>query len=80
MKYSVTVEVEDVGLMQKVKQLESKYSDIIDMIYLKGYTQQEVADLLNIPLGTVKTRVQTALKILRKVLAGILIFISMSIK
>lgn len=56
----------DVGLVNQVDKLESKFKQMIDLVYFKGYTQQEIADELNIPLGTVKTRVNLALKSLRK--------------
>src|SRR4051812_42180838 len=36
--------------------LEHKYRQIIDLVYFWGYSQEEVSQLLNIPLGTVKTR------------------------
>jgi len=39
---------------------------MVEYLYVKGYTQQEVADELEIPLGTVKTRTRTAMKELRK--------------
>ena len=38
---------------------------ILEYSYLRGYTQQEIADTLNIPLGTVKTRLRKAISVLR---------------
>lgn len=45
--------------------LEDKYKFVIDHLYLKGYSQSELSDEYNIPLGTIKTRVRQAIKILR---------------
>jgi len=47
------------------RQLEAKHRQVIEMVYFKGYTHEEVAELLNIPVGTVKTRSRTGLKLLR---------------
>jgi RNA polymerase sigma factor (sigma-70 family) len=80
MANSVEAKITDVGLEQKIKQLNPKYHEIIEMIYLKGYTQQEVSDILKLPLGTVKTRVNTALKILRNILAFLIILMLTLIK
>ncbi len=49
-------------LMQKI---DPKYKDIIDMVYVYGYSQQQVAEKLKVPLGTIKTRTRAALKQLR---------------
>ncbi|GLR15738.1 RNA polymerase sigma factor [Portibacter lacus] len=45
--------------------LEEKYSIILEYLYLKGYTQQELSDELDIPLGTIKTRLRKAITIIR---------------
>jgi RNA polymerase sigma factor (sigma-70 family) len=45
--------------------LEYKYRQIIDLVYFWGYSQEEVSQMLNIPLGTVKTRSRTGLQQLR---------------
>jgi RNA polymerase sigma-70 factor, ECF subfamily len=52
-------------LKQLAHKLEKKYKEVIDLVYFFGYSQQEVAVMLNIPLGTIKTRCRMALKILR---------------
>ncbi|MBS1563455.1 MAG: sigma-70 family RNA polymerase sigma factor [Bacteroidetes bacterium] len=57
--------VEYTGLKGLVAKLEPKYREVIDLLYFWGYTQEEVARILNIPLGTVKTRARTGLQILR---------------
>jgi RNA polymerase sigma factor (sigma-70 family) len=44
--------------------LDPKYKDVLDHIYLLGYTQQETSEQLGIPLGTVKTRLRLAIKTL----------------
>ena len=45
--------------------LEPKYKEIIDLVYIYGYSQEQVSEKLNLPLGTVKTRSRAALKQLR---------------
>lgn len=63
--YSETAVTETIGLRKMVGTLEPKYREIIDLIYFGGHTQEEVAGILDIPLGTVKTRARYALRILR---------------
>ena len=46
--------------------LDDKYRQVIDLVYFWGYSQEEVSRMLNIPLGTVKTRSRTGLQLLRK--------------
>jgi len=45
--------------------LDEKYAFVLDHLYLKGYTQSELADEFDIPLGTIKTRVKKGIEILR---------------
>ena len=47
------------------QKLDVKYSEIIDKVYFLGYSQEEVSKMLNIPLGTVKTRSRSGLQQLR---------------
>ena len=57
--------VDTLGLRQLVEKLSPVCRDIIEWMYFKGYTQQEIADQFGIPLGTVKSRTRLALKELR---------------
>lgn len=45
--------------------LKEDYKVVIEMVYWQGYTHEETAIRLNLPLGTVKTRVRKALNELR---------------
>lgn len=54
--------IEHIGIREIVEKLEPEYRLVIEYLYFKGYTQKELSDELNIPLGTVKTRSRKALK------------------
>ena len=54
------------GLKDMVTLLKPEFKDVLDMVYFKGYTHVETAEELNLPLGTVKTRVRMAILELRK--------------
>ena len=58
--------VEGIGLRKLVDHLEEDQKVVIDLLYFQGYTQVEAAEELNIPLGTVKSRVRIAIHKLRK--------------
>lgn len=58
--------VDTLGLRQMVAKLTPACRSIIEWMYFEGYTQQEIAEKFNIPLGTVKSRSRLALKELRK--------------
>lgn len=54
------------GLKELVTELKPDFKDVLDMVYFKGYTHVEAAEALDLPLGTVKTRVRMAILELRK--------------
>lgn len=45
--------------------VEEKYSLVLEHVYLLGYNHRETAEILDLPLGTVKTRLRSALVQLR---------------
>ncbi len=65
---STLVDVDNIGLKKVVHRLKKEYRVLIDLAYFKGYTHEEIAQIENIPLGTVKTRIRNALTQLREYL------------
>jgi RNA polymerase sigma-70 factor (ECF subfamily) len=61
-------EVESIGLKEVLQRLPKEQKFIVEQLYLKGYTQSEVAEEFGIPLGTVKTRLRLAMTELRSLL------------
>lgn len=59
--------IDHIGIKEFVDKLQPKHKILIEYIYFKGYTQSEVSKELDIPIGTVKSRIRTALIELRKV-------------
>ena len=57
-----------IGLKNQFSKLKPDLRAVIDLGYFKGYTQDEISKTLNIPLGTVKTRMRTAISELRKLI------------
>lgn len=60
--------IDHIGLEKVLDSLDESHRKIIDLAYFKGYSQKEIAEELSLPLGTVKTKVRSALIQLRKVL------------
>jgi RNA polymerase sigma-70 factor (ECF subfamily) len=61
--------VDDVGLQKTLSNLSDESRKLLDLAYYQGYTQEEIAKMLNIPLGTVKTRLRATIIQLRKILS-----------
>jgi RNA polymerase sigma-70 factor (ECF subfamily) len=57
---------DSIGLRKQVGTLKPDQREIIDLAYFNGYTQEEISKHMGIPLGTVKTRMRTAIMELRK--------------
>ncbi len=52
-----------------VNMLRPERKILIDMAYFQGYTHEEISEELQIPLGTVKSRIRTALQELKQYFA-----------
>ena len=48
-----------------IESLQAELREIISLKYYSGYTLSEISAILNIPEGTVKSRLNRALNILR---------------
>ncbi len=57
-----------VGLAKQLANLKPDQKMVIDLAYFNGFTQDEISKQLNIPLGTVKTKMRSAILELRKYL------------
>jgi RNA polymerase sigma-70 factor (ECF subfamily) len=62
---SISPSTSDAGLKKILTKLKEEYRTLIDLSYFQGFTHEEIAKMLGIPLGTVKTRIRTALSQLR---------------
>ena len=58
-------QIDAIGIKEFIKKLKPKCIQIIDLLFFKGYTQQETSDELEIPLGTVKTQNRNCMNELR---------------
>jgi RNA polymerase sigma factor (sigma-70 family) len=63
-----TSKFDTIGIRKQVQNLKPDQKIIIDLAYFGGYTQEEISKEMRIPLGTVKTRMRTAIIELRKLL------------
>jgi RNA polymerase sigma-70 factor (ECF subfamily) len=60
---------DDFGLKKQLQKLKDEQRLLVDLSYYQGYTHEQIAKALNIPLGTVKTRLRSALSQLRTLLS-----------
>lgn len=61
--------IDDIGLKKLIYKLKEEQRQLIDLSYFQGYTHEQIAQALHIPLGTVKTRIRSALTQLRALLS-----------
>lgn len=62
--------VDAIGLNDLLKSLPQEQQFVVEYLYYKGYSQSELAEEFNIPLGTVKTRLRLAMQQLRSLMVG----------
>jgi len=65
-KESQDLNVNQIGLRKQVHLLREDYKNVVELSYFNGFTHEEIAKILTIPVGTVKTRLRNALIELRK--------------
>lgn len=55
------------GIRQQTLLLKEDQKLVIDLAYFEGFTQEEISKKLSLPLGTVKTKMRTAISVLKKI-------------
>ena len=54
-----------IGVRKLLDMLRDEEKQVVELMYFEGFTQKEIAKLMDMPLGTVKTRMSMAIKNLR---------------
>lgn len=62
----VVDKMSNLPLLESVERLPYKLKQVVILHYLNEYSQEEIAAILGIPLGTVKSRIHAALQKLRQ--------------
>jgi len=62
-----SIRPEFLDVQEHLDKIEDKYQIVLDALFFQGMTQQEASDELDIPLGTVKSRLKIGLRELRKI-------------
>jgi len=65
---STQPDIDLLGLKKLLETLKPELRTLVDLAYFKGYTHEEISEIEEIPLGTVKTRIRSALMQLRTIL------------
>jgi RNA polymerase sigma-70 factor (ECF subfamily) len=60
--------IDNIGLKKVLEKLKPEHRVLVELAYFKGFTHEEIAEMMAIPLGTVKTRIRNALLQLREYL------------
>jgi RNA polymerase sigma-70 factor (ECF subfamily) len=61
---------EHVDIKELTEKLRPEQKELLDLVYFFGFTQAEAAARLKIPIGTVKSRIRSAISELRKYFGG----------
>ena len=62
-----SIRPEFMDVKENLDKIESKYQVVLDALFFQGMTQQEASDELDIPLGTIKSRLKIGLRELKKI-------------
>lgn len=63
-----TMKPETIGLRNFLHKLRPEHKAVLDLSYFQGFSHDEIAKILNIPVGTVKTRIRSAVIQLRSMM------------
>ena len=63
--------VDSLSIEEAFAGLSPKYREVVDLVFRNGFTYEETGNILNIPVGTVKSRLNAARQLLARALAGV---------
>lgn len=66
---------EFMDVRENLEKIEHKYQVVLDALFFQGMTQQEASDELDIPLGTIKSRLKIGLRELGKIYGSTLMML-----
>jgi RNA polymerase sigma factor (sigma-70 family) len=61
------MKTDTIGVSALLNKIKPEHKLLIDLHYYKGLTHQEITEVTNLPLGTVKTRIRSAMTELKQV-------------
>jgi RNA polymerase sigma-70 factor (ECF subfamily) len=64
---STSLNQDVLDIKEHVSRLEEKYQTVLNALFFEGMTQQEASEELNMPLGTIKSRLKIGLRELKKI-------------
>jgi len=62
-----SIRPEFMDVRENLEKIEDKYQIVLEALFFLGMTQQEASDELDIPLGTIKSRLKIGLRELKKI-------------
>jgi RNA polymerase sigma-70 factor (ECF subfamily) len=63
--------VDSLSIEEAFAGLSPKYREVVDLVFRNGFTYEETGNILNIPVGTVRSRLNAARQLLARALAGV---------
>lgn len=60
--------IDQYDFFQELNSIDDIYKEVIVLKYISGYTQEEISNILDIPIGTVKSRLYRGFRELRKLI------------
>ena len=69
------IKPEHIDVPDHIHRLDEKYQEVLNALFFEGMTHQEASEALDIPLGTIKSRLKIGLRELRKVFNSILFIV-----
>ncbi len=68
-----TTRPEFMDVRENLEKIDDKYQIVLEALFFQGMTQQEASEELDIPLGTIKSRLKIGLRELKKIYGPTLI-------